>query len=269
MRNATDSRQAPANFSTRIEPSGPCSTGPIVRNRFSFREWTPEEIERDRQREAEQKLREAEDERERRCRMFHEYLNGRSAYADCSLKSWRFSEDAVIAARQRTVTEAIREFCQTVDDKFKAGTGVLLYGSVGCGKDRLATEIVRWAVLKHGHTAKFLNGVDWYGQLRDAMSDDCGKSESNLIREASGPNWLHIADPLPPSGSLSQYQSSMLYRLVDERATRGLPTIVTLNVSGGTEAVERLGAATWDRIKGGAWCIPCNWPSHRTPARIV
>jgi DNA replication protein DnaC len=70
-------------------------------------------------------------------------------------------------------------------------------------------------------------------------------------------------------GALTQHQATMLYRLVDARYSKGVPTICTVNVASDAEADERMGAATWDRLCHDAWKFNCNWPTYRKPAREI
>lgn len=144
--------------------------------------------------------------------------------------------------------------------------GVILYGPVGTGKDHLAFAVCR-AATKAGRTVRWINGQQWFGAVRDAMDTD--RSEASLVSELARPEVLCISDPLPPVGALTQHQATMLYRLIDARYSKGLPTVCTINVSSDQEADERMGAATWDRLTHDAYKLFCNWPSYRKPAREV
>ena len=90
-----------------------------------------------------------------------------------------------------------------------------------------------------------------------------------MIAELARPDVLCLSDPLPPVGALTQFQATMLYRLVDARYSRGVPTICTVNVADDAEADERMGVPTWDRLCHGAWKLHCAWPTYRRPAREV
>lgn len=228
---------------------------------------SPEQIERERAFATQCEQASAEAEQRRRRRNFAEFIGDRKRYATATLDSWIFPADSKSADRQRVVVDGVREFIAAVDDHRRTGTGAVFFGPVGTGKDLLSAAIVRAACLQYGHSATFVSGIAWFVSLRDAMDGD--GSESELIRKLTRPDWLVLSDPLPPAGDLSSYQSAMLSRATDERYSRGLPTIVTINVRDGEEAIRRIGAATWDRLKHDAWVFPCNWPSFRAPARVV
>lgn len=139
---------------------------------------------------------------------------------------------------------------------------LILYGPVGTGKDHLAFAVCREAI-RSGKTVRWINGQNWFGAVRDAMDTD--KSEASLIAELVRPDLLCLSDPLPPVGALTQFQATMLYRLIDARYSRGVPTVCTLNVANDAEADDRIGVATWDRLCHGAYKLRCQWPSYRTP----
>jgi DNA replication protein DnaC len=104
-------------------------------------------------------------------------------------------------------------------------------------------------------------GMDLFGDIRDRMEKRA--SERDFIHGIGNVGLLAISDPIPVSGSFTEHQANMLYRIVDYRYSRLLPIWVTINVSDGSEFDTKLGAATADRIRDGATVIKCDWPSFR------
>lgn len=223
---------------------------------------------------AERSRREQEVRKRERQELFASFLGDRKRYFKCKLENWRYDPDH--EAEQRAVVKAVGEYRDLVADHYAGGEGCLFYGPPGTGKDYLATVICRAACLEHGISCRYLNGVEWFVKLRDSMDSD-RTSEASIVREFTSAGILVLSDPLPPvvksdragGNGLSPYQAQMLYRLVDERSVRNLPTIVTVNVESRADAIDRLGGATWDRIRNGAWVFGCNWPSYRKTARVV
>lgn len=184
-------------------------------------------------------------------------------YADCSLGTF-----LVQNSKQQVAKEAAEIYAATVVERIALREGLVLYGPCGTGKDHLAFSVCRTAILNSGKSVGWINGQDWFGELRDEMADD-GQPERRIIMRLCAPDLLVVSDPLPPVGPLTQYQATMFYRLIHARWRRSKPTLVTINVANDDEADSRLGVATWDRVCDGAWKVFCNWPSYRKPARIV
>jgi DNA replication protein DnaC len=183
------------------------------------------------------------------------------AYGECTLDSF-----AATSERQRRVVAALREYAADCVDLIGQRTGLVFFGPVGTGKDHLAFAVCREAIAA-GRSVTWINGQSWFGELRDNM--DRGQPEKMAVSVLCRGSILTISDPLPPVGDLTQYQQTMLYRVVERRYSLGLATFVTANVADDAEAHRRLGVPTWDRLCHGAWKLHCAWPSHRKPARDI
>lgn len=215
--------------------------------------------------DAERKLLDGEKNRERRRREgmladLAKQAGGR--YSSCTFQNFRTD-----GQYQGQIAEMVKEYACDLPARIEAGEQLVLYGDVGTGKDHLAWCVAATAIVRHGWHVHWIKGIDWYGDLRDAIGD--GRNESSLIEVIGSPTICVLSDPLPPVGSLTQYQAAMLYRGVDRRYSGGKLTIVTLNVSSDEEADERLGAPVWDRICHGAWKLACRWPSYRQPVKDI
>ena len=215
---------------------------------------TPEEV-------AEQKRRRDGERRRQRNEKLAEFLRAAGAlYRDATLDNFNTDRPG-----QCEAVDACREWADGITTH--TSRGLLLFGPVGSGKDHLGIAAVRQSILKHGVDGRFVNGAELFGEIRDLIDTD--RSEGSIIGRLVSPALLLLSDPLPVFGPLSNFQASTLYRICNGRYSLGKPTITTVNVASGDEAVERMGAATWDRLKSGAIVIFCNWPSHREPAKTV
>lgn len=180
-------------------------------------------------------------------------------YRACTLDNF-----VITTPMQQRVVDHLRGYLDKLDDNLAACRGIVLYGPVGTGKDHLLFAVVREIVRRREDvTVCWKNGQDWFGDVRDAMDADV--SEAKLMHKLSTAKVAVISDPLPPIGGLGNHMATMLYRVIDDRYNANLPTFVSVNVRDNDEADERMGAATWDRLCGGAYKICCNWPSHRRP----
>jgi DNA replication protein DnaC len=208
---------------------------------------------------AERRQREEEVERHRRKEALSAFLRARGRrYRDCTLDSYDATGDL-----QRELVKLLRTYSESITEKIDQGAGIVLFGPSGTGKDHLLVALAKVA-LEHGHTVRWTNGLDLFADLRDAMTDNV--PEGDVIDRLTRSDVLVLSDPVPPVGALTVYQAATLLRAIDRRYSDLKPTWVSLNVKNGDEADERIGAAVVDRLRDGALCYFCDWPSWRRAA---
>lgn len=183
-----------------------------------------------------------------------------SRYEDCSFDTF----DAKLAAQGKAV-DVLRAFCEDIGDRVAQGVCLTLHGPCGTGKDHLMVACLKSA-LKAGKTARWVNGADLFGGFRDAI--DSNKSEASAVREFLTPDVLAISDPLPPTGDLTSFQRSGLFRILDGRYRARKPVWVTINVADRAELDQRMGTALAERLLDDALVLRCAWPSYRKPMRL-
>lgn len=177
-------------------------------------------------------------------------------HADCRASNYEVEHPG-----QREVLLAMKDYAANMSDEVAQGNGIVLFGPTGTGKDHLLTALARHAILKHGFSVVWRNGMDLYGEMRDNIRND--KVESSLILQLTKPDILYLSDPLPPVGDLSPYQATMLQRILDARIRQMKPCWVSMNVKSSADADRRMGSALVDRLKPGSLGAFCDWPSHR------
>jgi DNA replication protein DnaC len=194
-----------------------------------------------------------------RDRWWCELVDGRGRrYAEC-----RFANFETVDQRQQAALDKAKAYAANITQRIECGQNVLFVGPRGTGKDHLAMALAHSAIGAF-HRVVWRNGMDMFGAFRDAIKRE--ESESKLIEALSVPAVLWISDPMPPTGGLSEFQQSTLFRVIDERYSRYKPTWFTLNAASGEEMEKVLGAATVDRIRHGAVVVGCNWASYRKKA---
>ena len=174
-------------------------------------------------------------------------------YEDCSFDNYKIECDA-----QQTVVDALKAY-----SKQPNGRNVILFGSKGTGKDHLLMALAREVAKLQGLCVSWKNGTELHEEFRN---DACGKITHNSLFDANicTTPILWVSDPLPPSGSLSEFQQAAWFGLVDNRYNNLLPCWISLNVVDGAEAESRMGAQAVDRLRHGALSLKCYWESFRT-----
>jgi DNA replication protein DnaC len=215
---------------------------------------TPEEAEQQRQRSAEARARH---EAAQRMSAWRSLVAERgSRYEGCTLASYQCTHPG-----QTEVRDALRKYAEQMPDRVAEGTGIVLYGPAGTGKDHLLAAMMQAAIRKYGMRVRWENGMDLFGEIRDRIDEE--KSEAQWVRSLAYPQILAISDPLPPFGALKEFQASMLFRVIDRRYSEGKPTWLTMNARDRSEAEARMGVQMIDRLAHGALVLFCNWPSWR------
>ena len=186
-------------------------------------------------------------------------------YAAATIDSFELSEDRAMAQRQNVVLRSVQDFVDHMPERLAAG-GLILFGPQGTGKDHLLVAALRSAIVEHGFSVVWRDGVRLQSEVRQAIADD---RESKLRHELSETHILAISDPMPPMGELNQWQTSFLRDVVDRRYARGLTTWITCNVASLDDLKVALTPPLAARLLDRATVLHCNWPSYRRPARIV
>lgn len=154
-------------------------------------------------------------------------------------------------------------FMADLPARVEAGEGLVLFGDVGTGKDRLMACALYAAC--ESFKVEYRSGQDLFGSFRDRM--DAGGREEQMLRDLAAPDVLALSDPAPPAGELSSWRLEILYRIVDRRYRDRRPTWLTVNATSAAEAEAKLGSQVWDRLQEGAAVIACQWPSYRERRR--
>jgi len=195
-------------------------------------------------------------------------------YASCRLGNFEVTTD-----QQRIVVDSLKQYLADFPRGVESGTGIVLYGPSGTGKDHLAIALGGEALYRHAKIHPLdigkddprlepyeilrVRGSDLFQRVRGTMHEDSTITEAEIVEELTTPDILIVSDPLPQQGPLTPFQADVLFRVIDFRYSWRRPTWTTLNVCNGAEADERLGAAIADRLRDGALCLHCNWPSYR------
>jgi DNA replication protein DnaC len=179
----------------------------------------------------------------------------------------RFSPDCVSLDNyvithptQRVVLERVKALAARLPDAVKRGESIVLYGSVGTGKDHLLASLLHIAARKHHLDAVWMNGLDYFAACRDRMKIG---GETKFTSELAGVDILAFSDPSPPSAAPTDWAFNQLHSVIDSRYNHRRPTWVTVNAQDENELSDVLSVALYDRLRHRGHLIQCLWPSYR------
>jgi DNA replication protein DnaC len=93
--------------------------------------------------------------------------------------------DATTEKQQKILAKA-KAYAENMKDEVADGRNVVLFGPPGTGKDHLMVAMLRVAVQLSGLSVMWVNGLDLYGEIRDA---------GGLLLEARRPGDLGSSSP--------------------------------------------------------------------------
>lgn len=183
-----------------------------------------------------------------------------------------------IRARQEAVLKAAHEYARSIAAMVKQGTNLIFAGPVGTGKDFFAAAVAKYEpTIEWGRTGNpwmtplvHRTGAQLFGDIRSTMSGNGAESENSILRKLQQCGILLLSDPTPPgAGTLTEFQRSALYSVIDYRYRNLKPTICTINAGSLTELDVQLSPQIADRMLDGAIVLECNWPSFRRPLKSI
>lgn len=178
-------------------------------------------------------------------------------YAGCTLQGYELHNEA----KQRPVVDALVAFGKAMPEQLQAGGGLILYGPEGTGKDHLQFAMLRAAIVHHGFTATWRDGLRMQSEYFAAIKTN---DTDKLLKQLATPQILAISDPLPPAGELKDWSIGFLRDVVDRRYQARKSTWLTLNVADlRRQLIDSLTAPLAARLLDKALCLHCEWPSYR------
>jgi len=167
----------------------------------------------------ERNKREAEEQR-KRDRM--QYLDSmrRTGFPDAEMRKWTFDNDD---GGNSKIIDIARKYVDNFDAMRSQGTGLLLYGNVGCGKSFAAACIAN-ALIDRGTPCMMTNFSRIINRLQESF-----EGRQKYIDNLSRFDLLVIDDMAVERNS--EYVWENIMNIVDSRYRSGLPLIVTTNLT--------------------------------------
>lgn len=142
-----------------------------------------------------------------------------------------------------------------------AGGLMVLTGTRGTGKTRLASELIRDLEPRWG---LYTTAMALFLQLRDSYRKDSEKSESEIVQKMSTRKLL-VVDEIQERSS-SDWEDRVLTHIIDARYGAQLPTVIIANLKP-SELAAQLGPSISDRMRECGGVLEMTGPSHRKGAK--
>lgn len=177
-------------------------------------------------------------------------------FVDSTFDNYELSEDCEIAAKQIKILEALR-----------SNGSVVLYGRNGTGKTRLAFAAVRFQI-ELGKSARYMVSLELFDEIRQAFNEH---SVTRIIEKYACFDYLVIDEVDKSYGSATEVIN--LFRIVNERYNRLLPTLMITNAGRNDEikdgvlikgVINSIGRSTYERlVEGDGKAFEMDWDSYR------
>ena len=142
-----------------------------------------------------------------------------AGFVEADLKECRFDMDD---GKSGKVIEVAKKYCENFAEMYKAGKGLMIYGSTGVGKTFAAACIANELIDK-GRPVKMTN----FSTVRNELMATFEKQD--VIDDLMSYDLL-IIDDLAAEGS-TEYMNEVVQNIIDARYRSGKPLIITTNLT--------------------------------------
>ena len=158
----------------------------------------------------------------RRYRFWDRESNIPRRFRTATLESWKPNP------ANRTIGEALKRYLETLDAKVDGGDGFTLLGPPGVGKSHLLTAVVADAIAQ-GFAARYAVWPDVVTEVKNGFNLPRCEDRRDIIALLKGADLLAL-DELALKGA-SEFESGLLFELIDERYRERRPTIAASNAT--------------------------------------
>lgn len=182
-------------------------------------------------------------------------------YVNCTLDGYKIWNE-----KQALAVQQCRDYVLNFGEHFRAGTSLVFIGPKGTGKDHLMVATIKaicagYENKSNRQRAIYRDGLRLFAEFRGTINNN--RAEDSVVDVYIQPDLLALSDPVPPVGSLSEYEQRMLLRVIDGRYRECRPMTATINASKRAEMETRMGPQSTDRLLDIAVVVKCNWESYR------
>ena len=158
------------------------------------------------------------------------------------------------------VFNSCKIYAESFDVHHSDGSGLILIGMPGTGKNHLAAAICTHVINTGKYTAVHTTVMKLIRRIKATWSRDAEESEQTAIVAFCEPDLLVIDEVGVQFGS--DTEKLLLTEVINERYEQMRPTIVISNLTT-PELAECLGARVIDRFRDGGEVLVFDWESYR------
>jgi DNA replication protein DnaC len=160
---------------------------------------------------------------------------------------------------QEVAIAVMRMYVRQVQCHVKNGSGMIVTGSIGAGKTRLACALANNAISKMV-SVKYFTVADMLSEIKRAYSTD-GMTEASQIYLMVNCADILILDEVDVNRG-SETDNLLLFQVVNGRNLAMKP-IISITNRAPDELGQYVGERTADRLRENAMIVTCGWPSYR------
>ena len=176
-------------------------------------------------------------------------------FQEASLSNYALTSEV---PNQRQALNICVKYCADFENVLKKGRSLVFLGNVGAGKTHLAVGVMR-EVITLGRTAKMATIADYFRDCKSAWGRKAELSEIEVLDSYFAPDLLVLDEVGVQFGSKTELD--LTFNLINKRYNHAKPNIIIANLDK-DQLKEYLGAATYDRLKGGD-IVHFTWESVR------
>lgn len=157
---------------------------------------------------------------------------------------------------------ACQRYAENWPGVFAAGTGLVMTGSCGTGKNHLAVSMVKSVIRNHLARVEITDVMRLTRAVKSTWRNDSANTEEEVIGHYASLDLLIIDEVGVQFGS--QSESVILQEIINARYESVLPTILISNLTF-AQLSDAIGERAVDRItNGGRNRLAFNWGSYRS-----
>ena len=170
-----------------------------------------------------------------------------------------------VANMDPLIVRAVREFCESIDERLDQGAGLWFQGPRGTGKTTLAMLVSQHA-LEAGRAVAIYTVPQLLAEIRKTYDSDAEHGYLELMRRLAAVDLLHLEDMAV--ARTNDWVLEQLYTIINDRYQDERSVVFTADVETPEDLARHVGERTYSRLI--EMCgdpLPLRGEDHRIAAR--